>query len=458
MSLVSSETRDVQNPTNSSNEAALGAPELNGNPERPIVCATDFSSTAADAANVAAALAQRLGTRLLLLHVVSGGAKDSVALETLLSEKREQLEREAARLRGGNMVIEQKLLCGPVADELVKVASERHARFLVIAAVGHGLAHRLLVGSVAERVAQTSPVPTLVVRPNSRLVQWAGEERPLKLVVGYDFSEGSAAALQCARELQQIPSCEVHTVYVEGRQHEDHRGGINGLGGAGAGAMNVVARELQTRVGSVLSGAGVTTAIFEGAHRADSHLEELANERKADLLIVGTRGAQHVHYGSVARALLHRGAISVAVARVAPRAAHSTQLPKFQRVLIATASHAPSTDAAVRFGCAMVNRGGQLKILQMPVKGRQNGVALRPKTIREVRLLLPKKAAEEYDIQLDVCCPEEPLRGIAHEAELFQADLICVAAPKANGNGTTDVLERLVAMTHCPVLVLPSQN
>jgi nucleotide-binding universal stress UspA family protein len=39
------------------------------NDQRPIVCGTDFSATAAEAVDIAAAMARRLGTKLVLVHV-----------------------------------------------------------------------------------------------------------------------------------------------------------------------------------------------------------------------------------------------------------------------------------------------------------------------------------------------------------------------------------------------------
>ena len=36
---------------------------------RPIVCGTDFSATAMEAVDLAAAMAKRLGTKLVLVHV-----------------------------------------------------------------------------------------------------------------------------------------------------------------------------------------------------------------------------------------------------------------------------------------------------------------------------------------------------------------------------------------------------
>ena len=61
--------------------------------------------------------------------------------------------------------VEEKFLSGSAFDELVTAATKFKAGLVVLGAVGHGLARRVLLGSVAERTAESSPIPTLVVRP-----------------------------------------------------------------------------------------------------------------------------------------------------------------------------------------------------------------------------------------------------------------------------------------------------
>ena len=151
--------------------------------KRPVVCGTDFSATAVEAVDLAAAMAKRLGAKLVLVHVDAfhGMAEvDPTLFEAALSQKRGDLDREAARLRKLGIVVEEKLHSGSAFDELVTAAVESNGRLLVVGAVGHGLPRRLLVGSVAERAAETSPIPTLVVRPGSRLGSWIRGEHPLK--------------------------------------------------------------------------------------------------------------------------------------------------------------------------------------------------------------------------------------------------------------------------------------
>ena len=96
----------------------------------------------------------------------------------------------------------------------------------MIGAVGHGLARRLLVGSVAERTAESSPIPTLVVRPGGRLASWIRGEHGLKVLVGYDFSAASDAALGWVNQLGEIGKFQTTVLYSNWPPDEARRLGI----------------------------------------------------------------------------------------------------------------------------------------------------------------------------------------------------------------------------------------
>ena len=148
------------------------------NHKAPIVCGTDFSATATEAVDIAAAMARRLETSLVLIHVdelLGALTSNPVVLEAAILQRRSDLDDEAQRLRELGTRVEEKFLSGSAFDELVTAATKFKAGLVVLGAVGHGLARRLLLGSVAERTAEVSPVPTLVVRPRS-----AGSPRGLR--------------------------------------------------------------------------------------------------------------------------------------------------------------------------------------------------------------------------------------------------------------------------------------
>jgi nucleotide-binding universal stress UspA family protein len=92
---------------------------------RPIVCGTDFSATAVEAADIAAAMARRVGTELVLVHVdefYGLAPVEPKLFEAALSEKRHALNEEANRLRNLGTPVKEKLLSGSAFDQLVTAA------------------------------------------------------------------------------------------------------------------------------------------------------------------------------------------------------------------------------------------------------------------------------------------------------------------------------------------------
>ena len=83
---------------------------------QPIVCGTDFSATAAEAVDIAAAMARRLETKLVLVHVddqlLGALVSNPVLLETATLQRRVDLDDEAQRLRDLGTNVEEKFLSG----------------------------------------------------------------------------------------------------------------------------------------------------------------------------------------------------------------------------------------------------------------------------------------------------------------------------------------------------------
>lgn len=290
--------------------------------KRPIVCGTDFSETAAEAVDVAAAIARGLGITLILLHVEGFrglAVADPGLFEQVVSKNRQELAHEAERLRKSGTKVEERLLSGSIFSELVDAAAEANARLMVIGAVGHGVARRLLVGSVAERVAETSAVPTLVVRPGSRLGSWMRGEHALKILVGYDFSAAGDAALRWLNGMQSLGTCETSVVHIDWPPEEAHRLGYHGplpLTENPKEIQNFLERDLSERVAMLLPPENVTILVEPGWGRTEGYLFELAQRQQVDLVVVGTHrrhGLGRLRFGSVSRSVLHHATVTVAV-------------------------------------------------------------------------------------------------------------------------------------------------
>ena len=292
------------------------------NHAQAIVCGTDFSATATEAVDIAAAMARRLDTKLVLVHVdefYGLAAVDPTLFEPALIQKRSELDRTAQRLRGLGTDVDEKLLSGSAFDQLVTAATDPKGRLIVVGAVGHGVARRLLLGSVAERTAEISPIPTLVVRPGGKLASWIRGEHALKILVGYDFSAASDAALAWVHQFGAIGKFQATVLYSNWPPDEARRLGYEGplpLVTNPADVQQKLERDLRTRVAAFLPSQEVNVIVEPGWGTPEGYLFEMASRQKVDLIVVGThqrRGLGRVLLGSVSRSVLHHSKVTVAV-------------------------------------------------------------------------------------------------------------------------------------------------
>ena len=286
------------------------------------MCGTDFSATATEAVEIAAAIARRLETRLVLVHVDQlhrSLISSPLLLEAAILQRRGELDHEAYRLRDVGTNVEEKFLSGSAFDQLVTAATEAKGRLVVVGAVGHGLARRLLVGSVAERTAEASPIPTLVVRPGGRLASWIRGEHALKILVGYDFSAASDAALDWVNHLREIGKFQATVLYSNWPPDEARRLGYEGPLPLAANPKKIqqnLERDLEKRIATLLPKQEVTAIVEPGWGSPEGYLFQMASRKRVDLIVVGTHrrhGLGRVLLGSVSRAVLHHSKVTVAV-------------------------------------------------------------------------------------------------------------------------------------------------
>jgi manganese transport protein len=116
-----------------------------------------------------AALAQRFGSNLLLLHVADGwAARNFNTLELAESEEmkddREYLEKIAGQLRRAGLSVETMLALGNPPKEIIKVAEGEHCDLIAMAGHGHRLFGDIFYGSTITEVRHKTSIPILVVR------------------------------------------------------------------------------------------------------------------------------------------------------------------------------------------------------------------------------------------------------------------------------------------------------
>lgn len=161
-------------------DAVRGAPptlEAAAHPFRHVLLPLDGSKLSASALEYARTLAKLDDAQMSLLRVVPpapGGAfpyvtapsREDVSPETMARTAREELESVAQDLRDEGLSVEVhvKILNHP-GPAIVHAQEDLGADVIAMSTRGRGGAARLLLGSVADKVVRSSPVPVLVYRP-----------------------------------------------------------------------------------------------------------------------------------------------------------------------------------------------------------------------------------------------------------------------------------------------------
>lgn len=137
-----------------------------------IVVATDLSDPSRAAVRQAGKLADRLGSKLVLVYVMDPtlpplvAALSSESESAILKRHRQHAQKaveECAAAELSGKTVEALVLKGAAHHEIVRLARERKAAMIVVGMQGHGFLTHALAGSTAERVLHHAPCPVLVV-------------------------------------------------------------------------------------------------------------------------------------------------------------------------------------------------------------------------------------------------------------------------------------------------------
>ncbi|MDZ7780667.1 MAG: universal stress protein [Gemmatimonadota bacterium] len=142
-----------------------------------ILVPLDGSDLAESVLAPTATLARTTGARLTLAHIVASQSALGAGLVPLLpddivrirEQANEYLENTADRLRSEGLTVDTHVCEGETAAPTVAaVAKDLKADLVSLATHGYGGLKRAVLGSVADKVLRSSPLPMLVLRPDSR--------------------------------------------------------------------------------------------------------------------------------------------------------------------------------------------------------------------------------------------------------------------------------------------------
>jgi nucleotide-binding universal stress UspA family protein len=134
-----------------------------------ILVPTDFGEPAERALDVAIELAKKFDSRVSILHVypvfVSMVYGDGLPwpAEQIAAGAQKTLEGYTAKAKARYSGCESILRPGITSDQILTVAGQSNADVIVMGTHGrHGMP-RFMLGSTAERVVRTSPIPVMTV-------------------------------------------------------------------------------------------------------------------------------------------------------------------------------------------------------------------------------------------------------------------------------------------------------
>ena len=447
-----------------------------------IVCATDFSVNACGAADVAAAIAVRLGTQLVLVHVADQAharTEGTKAFRAFLRPLKTRLHKEAQRLQRAGASVEEVLLHGKSAETAVVEFLEKIPPLLVlVSSVSKTNFDRWTIGSVSEYISQHSPAPTWVVRSPDRLLAWARQEGILKVVVAADFSINSDAALAWIKELRKIGTCVVTVAHINWPPDEHHwlaPGTAMPLTTNIPSVRRRLIRDLQRKIGDVLEG-NVEVQVEPNWGRPDAALVQMAAEADADVIVVGThrrQGFQRLTHPSISRGVLRHASMSVACVPLSPAMAHGVgHRPHIGRILVAT-DFSPTGDQAIPWAYAALGAGGVVKLMHVlaprtlsKTRRGANPDQLTLADYHEVKtdarekltsLIPTQTGGETITTEVEVIVDRDPARAIGAIARTFAPDVICLGSQGHSAMAETllgSVARAVMAQNSQPVLLV----
>ena len=289
---------------------------------RRILCPTDLSDVAPRAFDHALALARFHQAEIELAYVSEPLLPGPIAPASyppwaildpaVRGRLRSALEDLAAPARAVGVPVGFGVYEGRVVPEILDRARAWPADMLVMGTHGRGGFERWVLGSVTEKVLRKAPCPVLTVPPPAGGLHPSGAVLFRTIVCPVDFSEASLAALRHGLKLAEESGAEITVLHVLEWLVEDEPGArIAGFDVPEFRRyLEKDAREKLRRVvpGEARDWCRPREEVVGG--RPWREILRVAEERQADLVVMGVRGRNPVDivlFGSTAHHVV-RGA------------------------------------------------------------------------------------------------------------------------------------------------------
>lgn len=258
---------------------------------RHLVVATDFGPSADNALARALALAQGLGARLSLLHVVEplpivsawgdAGSAAWLGVEALVQAGEEALARQIARVPGaGAAGVTAACRVGMPRRDLGRIARELGGELLVLGARNERRLGDRLIGNTAQAAVHHACLPLLVCR-RPAAAPWR------EVLAATDFGEAAARAVALAEALS--PGARRRLLHVHASLPEATLALVQPDPGQLERYAAAAEADASQRFDALCAGLPGWTGHFRRGHAGELLMEAIATHQP-DLVALGSRG------------------------------------------------------------------------------------------------------------------------------------------------------------------------
>lgn len=277
---------------------------------KKILVPVDFSEFSNRAVSYAINLSKRFNAKIKLLHVVTLFHED-VAEESLLKKYEKQIHsklkdhKSAANKKG--VEVESILLRGfSASDKILEFIQENKFDLVIMGSHSRTGIKHILQGSVSERVVRLSPVPVLTIHHSTK------KPDPQTILIPIDFSKFSKEVAKVGIFLAQLFKAKIIFLHVvEQMAHPAfYAASIESIFQIDKGLKDRALEKLQAFV----NGKDTPSEYFVSEGKAYKEIVDCANETKADLIVMATRGLTGLDYflmGSTAERVVRMAPCSV---------------------------------------------------------------------------------------------------------------------------------------------------
>lgn len=413
-----------------------------------LLVGTDLSTSSHPALLAAAALARKRNEDLLLATVVEKGAPAAHIMADV------RLERDAAELRRDfDISVECVVKDGAPDVALLQLAQDRAISLVVVGAEGSSRRARR-VGSVAEHLCQLSKVPVLVVRDADRLMAWSRNRAPLRVLVGSGLGDASKSALAHVANWPDLSLTVAHVAWPYGEHYRLGTTGPMPLDHLRPEVHHQLVSDLRRWASDIPCQTVPHLSVTPGWGRVDAHLAQLALEKQADLLVIGSHQrnlSERIWHGSVSRNVLHETSSNV----LCVPQARLEGAPPETRILVVPTDFSPRADRAVRVAYSLLPRGGTVHLVFVDTaEGRHAG-----SFEEQLAARIPTSAArQQVSTVVTVLKSAAPWLAIWQYANRIGADLICMATRSRDAVSSLllgSQAQELLHHSNLPVLLVP---